>query len=195
MATLYPLVIGNFKFLVNPTSMKVQKRSQITEARTMGGTTFQIWPDLPDELSFSGVAYGYRSITELRGLQNQIAQNPAAKLTTLVYKHKTYNIYIRELDVEMDAENPLMFKYSFSCVSKDPFGLDTIPIGNLPSITAEFDFFASQLQQATAAIANLPNQVINNASSVYGQIFGKTGSTQHGLGIFIGRPTSRVAKP
>jgi hypothetical protein len=195
MATIYPLVIGTFRFLVNPTTMKVHKRSQINESRTMGGTTFQIWPDLPDELSFSGIAYGYRAITELRGLQNQIAGDPSLKLTTLTYKHKTYNIYIRELSVNANADNPLVFNYDFSCVSKDPFSLDAIPIGNLPGFKAEFDFYAAQLQQATSAIANLPNEVINNASSVYGQIFGKTGSAQHGLGIFIGRPRARVFKP
>lgn len=194
MATIYPMVIGGFKFLVNPTNIKVQKRSQINETRTMGGTVFQVWPDMPDEISLEGTSYGYRSISELRGLQQQISKDPSQKLTTLVYKHKKYNIYIRSLDVSMDAENPLIFKYSITMVSKDPFALDMMPIGNLPSITAEFDFFASQLQQATSVIASLPQSVANQASSVYGQIFGKTGSTEKGLGLFIGRSTSRIAR-
>ena len=193
MATLYPIKIGAFKFLVNPTKISVHKRSQISEARTMGGTTFQIWPDLPDEISFDGMAYGYRSITELRGLQRQLGSSPDKKLTTLTYKNKTYNIYIRELKVEADAENPRQFRYSFSCVSKEPFALDSMPIGQLPGFKAEFDFYAAQLRTASEVIANMPNEVANNASSVYGQIFGKTGSSEHGLGIFIGRVRSRVA--
>jgi len=192
MATLYPIKIGNFKFLVNPTKMKVHKRSQISEARTMGGTSFQIWPDLPDELSFEGMSYGYRSITELRGLHNQIVKDPSKKLTTLTYKHKTYNIYIRELAVDVDADNPRQFRYTFSCVCKEPFSLDTMPIGQMPGIKAEFDFYAAQLRTATDVIANMPYDVLNNVTSVYGQIFGKTGSAEHGLGIFIGRPRGRV---
>jgi hypothetical protein len=195
MATLYPIIIGNFKFLVNPTKMKVQKRSQIQELRTMGGTVFQVWPDLPDEVSMEGMAYGYRSVTELRGLQQQIQRDPSKKLTKLVYKHKTYNVYIRDLSVSIDADHPYQFNYQLSCVSKEPFNMDTMPIGQLPGIKAEFDFFASQLQQASAVIANMPNDVYNNAVSVYGQIFGKTGSAQHGLGIFIGRPRNRVYNP
>ena len=192
MATLYPILIGTFKFLVNPTKLKVQKRSQIQELRTMGGTVFQVWPDLPDEISMEGMSYGYRSIAELRGLQKQIQQEPSKKLTTLTYKHRKYNVYIRELNVDIDADNPRQFKYSLTCVSKEPFSLDTMPIGQMPGIKAEFDFFAAQLRTASDVIANMPNEVLNNASSVYGQIFGKTGSAEHGLGIFIGRPRSRT---
>ena len=190
MATLYPIRIGALRFFVNPTKIKVDKRSQIQELRTMGGTVFQVWPDLPDEISFEGMAYGYRSISELRGLQQQIQRDPANKLTTLTYKNKTYKIYIRSVSVEADADNPRQFRYSISCVSKQPFGLDTMPIGQLPGIKAEFDFAAAQLQSASQAIASLPFEVANNLSAVYGQIFGTTGSSQHGLGLFIGRPRS-----
>lgn len=195
MATLYPIKIGNFKFLVNPTKISVQKRSQLNEMRTMSGTVFQSWPDLPDELTLEGMSYGYRSIAELRGLQQSISQDPSAKLTTLTYKNTPYKIYVRELKVEADADNPRQFRYTFSCVLKDRFKFDSMPIGQMPGIKAEFDFFAAQLRTATDVIANLPNEVINNASSVYGQIFGKTGSAENGLGIFIGRPRGRVYNP
>lgn len=190
MATLYPIVIGSLRFFVNPTKIKVDKRSQIQELRTMGGTVFQVWPDLPDEISFEGMAYGYRSISELRGMQQQIQRDPSNKLTTLKYKNKTYSVYIRSLSVEADADNPRQFRYQIACVSKEPFGLDTMPIGQMPGIKAEFDFQAAQLRSATEAIASLPQELADNLSSVYGQITGKTGSAQHGLGIFIGRPRS-----
>jgi hypothetical protein len=190
MATLYPIKIGELRFFVNPTRIKVEKRSQIQELRTMGGTVFQVWPNLPDEISFDGMAYGYRSILELRGLEKEIGRSPASKLTTLTYKNKTYDIYVRSITVSADAENPRQFNYSISCVSKTPFTLDTMPIGQLPGIKAEFDFQASQLRSVTEAFANMPIELYNNLSSVYGQIFGKTGSAQHGLGIFIGRPRS-----
>lgn len=188
MATLYPIKIGKLKFFVNPTKIKVEKRSQIQELRTMGGTIFQVWPDLPDEVSFEGMSYGYRSIAELRGLQSQIQRDPSAKMTQLVYKNRTYDIYIRSLTVSADADNPRQFSYTISCVCKKPFGLDTLPIGQLPGIKAEFDFQAAQLRTATEAIASLPQDVNHNMTAVYGQIFGKTGSAEHGLGIFIGRP-------
>ena len=192
MATLYPIKIGTFKFLVNPTKIRVQKRSQINETRTMGGTTFQIWPDLPDEISFEGMSFGFQTITELRGLQSQIALDPSSKLTTLTYKSKNYKVYLREISVEADADNPRQFRYTISMVSKGHFGIDTMPIGQLTGIKAEFDYQASQLQQASAFISSLPGDVINGAGSVYGQISGKTGSAQHGLGIFIGRPRSGI---
>jgi hypothetical protein len=190
MATLYPIRIGKLKFFVNPTKIKVQKRSQINELRTIGGTVFQVWPNLPDEITFEGMAFGYRSILELRGLQREIQLDPANKLTTLTYKNKKMEIYVRDISVSADAENPRQFMYTISCVSKTPFDLDKMPIGQLPGIKAEFDFQASQLRSATEAIANLPIDAVNNLTSVFGQIFGKTGSSQNGLGIFIGRPRS-----
>ena len=192
MATFYPIKIGDFRFFVNPTKIKIEKKSQIQELRTMGGTVFQVWPDLPDEVSLEGMSYGYRSIAELRGLERQIRNGggPSSKMTTLSYKNKTYQIYIRSLTVEADAENPRQFTYSLSFVSKTPFDVSVMPLGQLPGIKAEFDFQAAQLRTATEAIANLPEEVLNNIGSVYAQIFGASGATaaEHGLGIFIGRP-------
>jgi hypothetical protein len=189
MATLYPLVVNGFKLFVNPTKMEVRKRAQINEVRTMAGTTFLSWPDLPDEVVFDGMTWGRRAISELRGLARAIERNPDTKEVTLVYKHSTYKGYVRDFTISADANNPRQYTYKFTFVVKSPrFKSDSMPIGNLDGYKAEFDFFSAQLQQASSEIASMPYDVFNNASAVYGQIFGKTGAKEKGLGLFIGRP-------
>lgn len=193
MSTLYPIKVGDFKFYVNPTKIGVHKQSQISEMRTMGGTTFQIWPDLPDVVNFEGMTWGTRALAELRGLQQQIARSPEAKQTTIVYKNKRYDGYLKELTVDADAEKPRQYNYKFTFICRKRFSLDTLPIGNLDGAKAEFDFMAAQLRTASAAILGLPNEVLSNAKAVYGEISGKSGASQSGLGIFIGRPTSGIS--
>jgi len=197
MATFYPLRIitrdpfsGDqrvFKFYVNPTKMTVQKKSQINEVRTMAGTIFQLWPDLPDEITFEGISYGYRSIAELKGLKGAIEQEPALKECTVNYKSRKYPGYMRDLEISADAENPRVYSYKFGFVSRTRFDIDRMPIGQTPGIKAEFDFFAAQTRQASADILSMPNDVFNNANSVFLQMSGQSGASDSGLGMFIGR--------
>lgn len=188
MAILYPIRLNGFRFFVNPTKMGVQKRSQISEARTMAGTVFQVWPNLPDEITFEGIAFGVRAITELREMAKSIQKSPEEKEVEFIYKFSTYKGYVRELKVEADADNPRVYKYTFSFVSKTPFALDSMPIGNLTGLKAEFDFNTAQLRGASTELSSIPSDLVNNAAAVFGQISGKTGSATQGLGIFIGRP-------
>ena len=198
MATFYPLRIITrdprnnnkeitFKFYVNPTKMSVQKKSQISEARTMAGTVFQIWPDLPDEITFSGISYGYRSIAELKGLRSTIELDPSMKECVINYKSRRYPGYIQSMEISADAENPRVYTYTFSFTSKTRFDIDRMPLGQTPGIKVEFDFFASQLRQSSEEIMNMPNDVSNNASSVFLQMTGQSGASSQGLNMFIGR--------
>lgn len=190
MAILYPIVLGGFKFFVNPTKIEVSKRSSISEVRTMAGTIFQTWPDLPDEISFSGMAFGIRSISELRAMESSLQRNPDVKEVTLVYKFREYKGFMRDLTVSANADNPRMFDYSFKFVSRDRFSLDTMPIGQTPGIKTEFDFFTAQLSTATSQILSIPADLSNDVNAIYLQMFGKSGTAESGLGMFIGRPRS-----
>lgn len=192
MATLYPIYIGDppkqLKFYANPTKLDVHKQSQISQVRTMGGTTFQVWPDLPDVISFSGMTWGTRAISELRGLAQQIEKSPTEKLTSLTYKNKKYNGYMQELKIRADADRPRQYTYDFNFISMTRFKIDTMPIGNMDSISAEFDFMAGQLRTATDALINTPIEAVASSKAVFAQISGQSGSQQQGLGMFIGRP-------
>lgn len=190
MATLYPISLNNFKFYVNPTKISVSKRSSISEVRTMTGTIFQLWPDLPNEISFSGIAYGNIAIAELRALASALEQNPDAKQVPLVYKFKTYQGYVRDLEVSASADVPYIFDYSFKFVTLTPFSVDTMPIGQTPSIVVDFDFFTAELSTATFQILSVPANIVNSVSNIYTQMFGKSGANNKGLGLFIGRPQS-----
>jgi hypothetical protein len=190
MAILYPIVLDGFKFFVNPTKIEVSKRSNISEIRTMAGTIFQTWPDLPDEISFTGMAFGIRSISELRAMENALQKNPEAKEVNLVYKFRSYPGFVRDLTVSANAENPRMFDYSFKFVSRTRFVLDTFPIGQTPGIKTEFDFFTAQLSTATSQILSIPADLANDVNAIYTQMFGKSGTAGGGLGMFIGRPRS-----
>jgi hypothetical protein len=189
MATLYPITINGSKFYTNPTKMVVKKQSQVAQVRTMAGTTFQVWPDLPDEVHFEGMSYGIRSITELRNMANSIQKEGSLKRVDLIYKFHTYKGYVMNLSVNIDADSPRQFMYSFDFVIESgSFDMSSMPIGQLPSVKAEFDYFTAQLQQATTEIASLPSDVANNFTGIIGQVFGSGGGAEHGLGLFIGRP-------
>jgi len=193
MSVLYPVIVDGFRLFVNPTKMEVQKRSQISEVRTMAGTSFQVWPDLPDTVSFEGTSYGIRSISELRGLADAIEKSPSDKEIELVYKNTKYIGYVREFNVTADADSPRQYKYKFTFTVKKPrFKVDSMPIGQTPGLKVEFDFFAAQLRQTSSEISSMPFDIKNNASAIYAQISGTSGAQQKGLGTFIGRPKGGV---
>lgn len=182
MAVLYPITLNGSRFFVNPTKIEINKRTQISEARTMGGTTFQVWPDLPDEVGFEGVAFGVRALFELRALTQASSLKPENKQVPLVYKFKTYNGYIRDLKVSAIADKPYQFDYRFQFVIKDkPFVLEDMTIGQLDSFVAEYDYIQGQIRGASQTIANIP------ANSLAGIL--NVANSLGRIGLNIGRPT------
>jgi len=187
MALLFPIKIGELRFFVNPTKIDVRKRSSLGQVRTMSGTTFQVWPDFPDEITFTGMSFGTRSLVELRGLGQTIQREAQRKEVELVYKFNKYRGYIKEINIDNDADKPRQFSYKLTFISKDPFELGNMPIGQLTGLSAEFDFFTAQVRGVVGEIASLPADIADNAAKVFRQVTGKTGSAKDGLNIFIGR--------
>jgi hypothetical protein len=182
MAVLFPIKLDGKRFFVNPTQIRVKKRSDIARVKTMAGTTFQVWPDLPDEIHFEGVAFGFRSFFELKNLQDAIVKRPEDKQVVLSYKFSEYRGYVTQLEVGADAEKPRQFQYSFDFVSKKPINLRDMTLGQLTGLRAEFDFIEGQLRGATEVIGNIPSDLQANVLNV-GRSLGR-------IGLNIGRPRS-----
>ena len=85
-----------FPLLVNPTDIEIKKRAQISETRTLAGTVFQPWPNMPDEVHIKGILFGTRSVLDFTTLQGIIDQRPDLKEVTLIYKWSSYKDYIGE---------------------------------------------------------------------------------------------------
>jgi hypothetical protein len=128
------------RFLVNPTSISVKKTSSISETRTCGGTVFQSWPNMPDEVSFDGILYGIRSLQDFKVLQNSIDQLPHLKEVILQYKWREYHGYITSISVKAAADKPRVFEYDLSFKSKDAFSLTRMMLGQFTGYQAEIDY-------------------------------------------------------
>ena len=177
MAILYPLGIeseggatkkglwklfgGQFLF-VNPEKMTINRTARIGDARTMGGTVFQPWPNAPDELTFSGVLYGLRSLYDIQVLSDAISGSPDLKDVNLIYKWKKYPGLLRNLTIEADANKPRQFPYTVSFVSRSALELHRVLLGQLTGAGVERDFVRAQLSGATQAFKNgAINSLIN----------------------------------
>jgi hypothetical protein len=159
MSILFPFILsykvnpnskGNYQthlvpLLVNPTDITVNKRSQIAEMRTLAGTIFQPWPNMPDEVTIKGIMYGTRSVLDFRTLQNVIDKRPDLKEVNLIYKWKTYSGYVKSLSIGAHADKPRVFDYDFVFVSKTPFSLPRMMLGQLTGYKNELDYLRDQL--------------------------------------------------
>lgn len=185
MAILFPLKINSTKLYVNPTSIKVRKRSDVSRTKTMAGTTFQIWPDLPDEFHFEGVFFGLLALFDIRGIQSSIDVAPDQKQVTLTYKLKKYQGYITNFEIGAEAEKPRMFPYSFDFVSKQPLKMTDMLLGQLTGLQEEFDYIQGELAGASTTIAGIPASLQQQVLAV--------GNSIGNVGMNIGRPTTAAA--
>lgn len=172
MAVLFPMRIAGKRLFVNPTKIEINKRAQIQETRTMAGTTFQLWPDLPDEVRLEGISFGIRALDELKTLSIAMDdRTPEDKLVELVYKFRKYRGYVRSVKFSADAESPRVFNYSIDFVIKDSrFRARDMVLGQLVGLKAEFDFLEAQLRGASITIQDIPADalanVLNAANSI-----------------------------
>jgi hypothetical protein len=180
MAILFPLILrykntpdakGNYNpttlpLLVNPTDITVKKQSQIAETRTLAGTIFQPWPNMPDEVNIKGIMYGTRSILDFRTLQNIIDKRPDLKEITLIYKWKDFPGYVREMSISAVADKPRQFAYDFTFVSKKPFSLPRMMLGQLTGYKAELDYLRGQLYGFQQNIKNDPITGVANLAGL-----------------------------
>ena len=142
--------------LVNPTDITVKKHAQIAQMRTMAGTAFQPWPNVPDVVSFKGIMYGMRAVQDFNTLQRTIDKRPDLKEVDLIYKFKSYSGYVEEMTVSAVAGKPRQFEYSFTFISKTPFDLPRMMAGQLDSYQAELDYFRSELNGWRNSISTDP---------------------------------------
>ena len=180
MAVLFPLKLDGVRLFVNPTNISVKKRTDIARVKTMSGTTFQVWPDLPDEVHFEGVLYGLRSLFELRNFQSVMSKSSENKETTITYKINKYKGYVLDLEISADADKPRQFHYAFNFVSKTPFNLPNMTLGQLTGLATEFDFIQAQLRGVINPALNAPAAIASDLLNV-GQQLGR-------IGMNIGRP-------
>ena len=155
MAVLYQMYLrhkndnGEFAIslplLVNPTEISVKKKAQIAKTRTLAGTIFQPWPNMPDTIGFKGMLYGSRSLSDFNVLQRTIDNKPETKEVQIIYKWKKYNGYIENLFVHAAADKPRQFTYEFEFTSKEAFSLTRMMLGQLTGFQAEADFLKGQL--------------------------------------------------
>ena len=151
----------------------------------MAGTTFQVWPDMPDEIHFDGVFFGLLALADVRGIQQSIDKSPEEKQVTLTYKFRKYRGYITNFEIGADAEKPRQFPYSFDFVSKDPVHMTDMLIGQLTGLAEEADYIQRELLGASVTIAGTPATLLTNVLNAASQI--------GNVGMNIGRPTSAAA--
>jgi hypothetical protein len=187
MAILFPIKIDGKKLYVNPTKMTVRKRAQISEVRTMSGTTFQVWPDMPDEIDLEGIFFGARSFFELRDLQDTLSnKTPDRKQIDLTYKWKKYPGFIKEFEISSDADKPRQFAYKLTFISRVPFDLPQLILGQMTGIKAEMSFLENQTRGAVFAgteafqsLMALPDDIVSGVLQV--------GSSLGDINLNIGR--------
>ena len=142
--------------LVNPTDITVKKHAQIAQMRTMAGTVFQPWPNVPDVVSFKGIMYGMRAVQDFNTLQRTIDKRPDLKEVDLIYKFKAYSGYVEDMTVSAIAGKPRQFEYSFTFISKTSFDLPRMMVGQLDSFQAEVDYFVGEINGWKNIIASDP---------------------------------------
>ena len=154
--------LGQFLF-VNPEKMTITRGAGIGSARTMGGTVFQPWSNLPDEVTFEGTLYGIRSLYDIMVLSDSINGSPDYKEVKLTYKWKQFNGLVRNLVVSANAANPRQVNYTMSFVSRDAMDLYRMLVGQLTGAAVERSFIDAQVKGAKEAVKG---QALNNMVTV-----------------------------
>lgn len=141
----FPVFFDNTRLFVNPTKISVKKTKNIAQLRVLSGTVFQVWPDLPDTVSFEGTSFGISAPIELRLLQEKQEKQDEVLMT---YKFKKYRGFFLNFNVVGDAEMPSRWAYSFDFIMKDRFKTEDFTIGHL------------DVQQAIVGVGGLISQSI-----------------------------------
>lgn len=175
-------------FFVNPEKLELKREASISETRTMGGTVFQPWPNMPDQLEFSGILYGTRSVAEALILDYGIPGSPDDKRVDLIYKWRKYPGYIKSLNISADVEKPRCYNYSFTFVSTEAIKLYSLLVGQLTGTTVEGNYLAAQ---TSAAAISAKNDLLNVAAVAALAVFSvKSGNMS---GAEMGLAASRQA--
>lgn len=136
MATKYALILNGVKFLVNPTSLKINMGVLMSSLTTQGGVKYYIWYNNPEVLTIQGQSAGSTAYQELLFLKNNFERNN--KTSSLFYKTTIYSGIITSLEVNYTSDSPNRFGYSINFqllqgqkFKIEDFSLQPIKTGNL----------------------------------------------------------------
>ncbi len=173
--------------LVNPTDITIRKHAEFAQVRTMGGTVFQPWPNVPDQVSIKGILYGTRSIVDFYTFRKIMDQRPDLKEVDLIYKWKTYSGYVSDMTISAAADKPRQFNYEMTFLSKEPFDLPRMMLGQLTGYKTEVDYLRNELYGLANNIKADPiTGAVTAASAAYfmGASTTGLGNSVRGLGKF-----------
>ena len=124
MATKYPLIINNLKFLINPTSLKIGERLKKAQLDTQGGTMYHFWYEEPTTLDISGKVYGDKAYRQLLMFKQQY--HKTNKVSRLYYKTNSYEGFINSMDIDYAIEDLGYYKYqiNFQLLNNQTFNIE-----------------------------------------------------------------------
>lgn len=162
MATKYTLILNNVKFLVNPTSLRINKGVLMSSLNLQSGVKYYVWYDTPEVLTISGQAAGQTAYKELLFLKDNFERTN--KVSTLFYKTSLYYGMITTLNVTFDATDPNRFAYdiNFQLLYNQKFKIEDFalnPTGIMGQIAGigqgVEDFVNVYLSKAEDIVANI----------------------------------------
>jgi hypothetical protein len=154
VATKYPIYFDRVRLLINPESIDVQKTSNVAETRTLKGTVFQFWPDLPDVINFHGRVLGAKAYTELKFLQQHFEKE--GKECTMLYKTREYQGFFMNFKVDAESDMPGKFKYVFDFKIMGPHFEDRdLALGFVSTVPDEFSAVANEFQEIWNKLKNI----------------------------------------
>jgi len=155
MANFFPIIIEGVRFLVNPTSFRLNTQALTSEVNTMSGPVLQIWYPRFSTLYITGYAGGTKAYRELTYLRDFFfAEN---RVANVFYKTKLYKGTFTLLDLSTETSEHIRFKYQLNMILLDSkyfkyqdfaLGIFTKPtnIFGISTLKKKLDLRANQLE-------------------------------------------------
>ena len=165
MATNFPLILNNLRFLVNPTGMTISKGLNFAPLNTQNGVIYQVWYDAPEVLTISGQSSGDTAYRELAFLKRDFEKTN--KLSELFYKTRVYKGFVTNLTVDHNTGHVNRFNYTinFQLLQGEKFAIEDFSL-------AQTKFFGSDVENAIKKVQDFINEPIAKFENKIGRIFG-----------------------
>jgi hypothetical protein len=184
-------IFGSYLF-VNPEKIRLRRTAKIGEVRTMAGTVFQPWTNMPDEISLEGVLYGFRAFHEFNVLEDAINSDPQYKEVNFIYKYRRYPGFIKDISIAADASQPRVFSYTINFVSKNAVELHRMLIGQVDTISAELSFADGQISGVLNTFLD-PNGNLKLDNTLNAAVIGAMGMGGASSSDLVGDVVKRTA--
>jgi len=117
MASFFPVIIEGVRFLVNPTSIRLNTTAVTQEVNTVSGPVLQVWYPKFTIMYITGYAGGTRAYRELTYLRDFFfAEN---RIIKVFYKTKLYRGSFTYFDLSTETAENLRFKYQLNMLLLD----------------------------------------------------------------------------